>query len=307
MPRRPAREQEDPIELLDPFGREQRRVEVELARLERHLAAERLGDRGRLLVDLLGHEVAVAALFRGHGVPENPVDRALEQRALRVDHAHARRVHAGDVAVLEEDDVARPGHERDGVRGDEVLALPETEHDRRSRTRGDEHARLAARRHEHGVGAGELADGRAHRGEEVSRERGFDLVGEHLGVGLAREAVAGGGERRLALREVLEDAVVDDDDLAAAVRLRVRVGLGRPPVRRPARVPDSGAARRGAAGELLDEVAELSGRPVDREVAVGERGDPGRVVAAVLEPLQPVEQERAGLTGSDVSNDAAHK
>ena len=94
--------------------------------------------------------------------------------------------------------------------------------------------------------------------------------------------------------------------LPGAVGLRVRVELGRPAVRRPARVADARRPGGGMPRELLDEVAELAGRAVDREAAVRERRDAGRVVAAVLEPLQPLEQERARLLRADVADDAAH-
>src|SRR5262249_26357906 len=104
-----------------------------------------------------------------------------------------------------------------------------------------------------------------------------------------------------------EDAVVDDDDLARAVGLGVRVQLGRPAVGRPARVADAGRARRGRAVQLLDQVAELARRTVDREPAVRERGDARRIVTAILESLQPLDQQRARLLRTDVPDDSAHK
>ena len=38
-----------------------------------------------------------------------------------------------------------------------------------------------------------------------------------------------------------------------------------------------------------------------------EHGDAGRVIAAILESLQPLDQERRGLHGADVADDTAHK
>src|SRR6185503_2727484 len=124
-----------------------------------------------------------------------------------------------------------------------------------------------------------------HRRVEVALEGRLDLVREDLGVGLAVETMAELRERGLALSEVLEDAVVGDDDLAGAVGLGMGVELRRPSVRGPARVPDPGRPDGGLEAQLLDEVSELARGPADRESAVRERGDPGRVVAAVLESL----------------------
>ena len=49
-------------------------------------------------------------------------------------------------------------------------------------------------------------------------------------------------------------------------------------------------------------------RPLlDEEVAgVVDQGDAGRVVAAVLEPLEPLDEERARLPRTGVADDAAH-
>ena len=70
-----------------------------------------------------------------------------------------------------------------------------------------------------------------------------DEVRDHLGVGLGREGAAAACERRPQLEVVLDDAVVDDDDLAGAMRMRVL--LGGTAVRRPAGVADAdGAADR---------------------------------------------------------------
>jgi hypothetical protein len=54
-------------------------------------------------------------------------------------------------------------------------------------------------------------------------------VRDDLGVGLRLEDVPLRLQLVLQLEVVLDDAVVDDDDLAGAVAVRVRVLFGRPP------------------------------------------------------------------------------
>ena len=288
VPRRPAREQQHPVEPGHALRREQREIQEELARLERDLAAQRLGHGGRLFVDLLRHEVPVSPFFRGDGVPEDPVRGAIARTALRVRDLHALRVDAGDVAVFQEHHVPRPGNERDRIGRHPVLVLSEPERDRRPGAGGDEHARLRARRDQDGVSAGHLLRRAPDGVEEVAAEILLDLVRENLRVGLAREAVAEGFELRLPFGEVLEDAVVDRDDLSLAVRVRVRVRLGRSAVRGPARMGDPDRSGRARSGEPLEKGRQLAGATVDREVAVAQRGDSGRIVAPVLEPLQTV-------------------
>ncbi len=88
--------------------------------------------------------------------------------------------------------------------------------------------------------------------------------------------------------EVLDDAVVDQCDGAHDVR--VRVADGRRAVRRPARVSNADAPVQRVGGQLTREIVELPLRPAPDELAVIDGADTGGVIAAILEPLEPVEQ-----------------
>ena len=86
----------------------------------------------------------------------------------------------------------------------------------------------------------------------------------------------------------------------------MRVDVGRRAVGRPAGVADAGLAGE-ALGQPGLQVAHPAGLLVHAAVpASGEHGDAGRVVAAVLQPGQALEQERGGLLPADVSDDSAH-
>ena len=78
------------------------------------------------------------------------------------------------------------------------------------------------------------------------------------------------------LAEVLDDAVVDDGDLAGAVAVRVRVQVVRSAMGRPARVGEADGRVRGPVGDGGLEVHQLAGPLLDEHVArvVHER-DPG--------------------------------
>ena len=112
------------------------------------------------------------------------------------------------------------------------------------------------------------------------------------------------GELGLELAEVLDDAVVHDRDLA--VHVRMRVALGRAAVRRPARVADAGVPGERLGEQPAFEVAQLALGAAALEMAVLDGGDAGRVVAAIFEPAQRVDEVgRDGLLPDD-SDDAAH-
>ena len=107
--------------------------------------------------------------------------------------------------------------------------------------------------------------------------------------------------------EVLDDAVVHDRDSAGGVEVRVRVGVGGPAVRGPAGVaePEAGCRQRVQVQFLL-QVGELAGLLAAGQFAVGDDGHAGRVVAAVLEAAQPLEDDLEGRLVTHIPNDSAH-
>jgi hypothetical protein len=147
----------------------------------------------------------------------------------------------------------------------------------------------------------------AHRDGEIALVGLLDEVGDRLGVGLGGQRVAARLESVSELAEVLDDPVVDDRDLARAVAVRVGVEVVRPAVRRPAGVCQADRGVWGPVGDRGLQVRELPGALLDEQVAgIVDEGDPGRVVPAVLEPLEPFDEDRAGLPRSGLADDAAH-
>src|SRR5665647_2168142 len=148
------------------------------------------------------------------------------------------------------------------------------------------------------------------RGHEFKSETVADVlldeVHHYLGVGLALELMPARAELGAQLLVVLDDAIDDDRDLARAIVVRVRILVTRPAVRGPARVAEAhdglgrvGPGRREQGVEVADRTYRLE--------AVGlHEDDAGRVVAAVLEASEAVEDD--GLPGAspDVAYDAAH-
>ncbi len=116
-----------------------------------------------LLLDLLAHEVVPSALLGLHRVPLQPAHGALGAGAAAVvDHGPVAR-QARDVAVLEEDHVARVGDERGRVGGEELLAVGQPEAQRRPVARHDDLLVRAHRRDRgEGVVAAQVAHGGAH-------------------------------------------------------------------------------------------------------------------------------------------------
>ena len=131
-----------------------------------------------------------------------------------------------------------------------------------------------------------------------------DEVEHRLGVGLGLELVA---LRRQLVRnslEILDDAVVHHGH--ALVHVRMGVALHRLAVRRPARVADARTPLQGLIGEPQLQVLELALGAPAVEVAVLDGGDPRRVVAAVLEPPQGVDEVARDRLLPENADDPAH-
>ena len=118
-----------------------------------------------------------------------------------------------------------------------------------------------------------------------------------VGLGLEGDALA--LEFQLELGEVLDDAVVDQGQLAAVGQVRVRVLVRRAAVRGPARVADSREGFRQRAGvQLRDEVAQFARLLPGRNGAVGNHRNARGVVAPVLQAPQSFKDNVQGIVSS---------
>ena len=142
-------------------------------------------------------------------------------------------------------------------------------------------------------------DGRTPVPQGLRDEVGHDL---RVGLGLERDPV--GLQLGLQLAVVLDDAVVDDREPVGGVRMGV--GLVRLAVRRPARVADADRAGQRRLRQLELEVAQLAFGAPALEAPVLQGGDARRVVAAVLEALQRVDDLHRHRLVSEDADDSAH-
>ena len=220
-----------------------------------HPAAQGVRHRSRLLGDLLEHEVVVAILLGGGGVPIDVKVLADRLGAIEVGDLDRLRGDQDDLVLTELDGLTGVGDEGRHVTGQEVLALA-TAHDQgRVAPRADHHARRVGIDGEQCKGALEPAADPAHGlGQELTGvafpgfgahrvEFPFEQVGRALGVGVAGELNAAPFQLRPEPGEVLEDAVVDHGQASAGRAMRMGVAVRWPTVGRPPGMPD---ARRAA-------------------------------------------------------------
>ena len=176
---------------------------------------------------------------------------------------------------------------------------------------GDDLVRGVGAEDAQGVGPLDAAQAPAHRlqnAHPVVLAEVLYQLGHHLGVRLRGEGHPLALEKVLQLGVVLNDAVVDHGDPAAAADLGVGVDVRRGPVGGPA-----GVAHSHLAGHRPPAVQHFvqDGQPplclVDGESGGGIiHRHAGGVVAPVLQLAQALQQKGGRLLVSNVSNDTAH-
>ncbi len=272
-------------------------------------AQRRVRDRPRLLVDLLAHEPVEAVLLGGREVPVDVVGLGLGGRAVEVGDLDALAGDRDDLVLAELERVAGVLDEGGHVGGEEVLAVPDPDHERGVAAGADHAVGVLGVHRDERERALEAAAHVLHRLGEVRAggDLGLDEVRRDLGVGLRAQVVAGRLELGAQPGEVLDDAVVHERDPAVLAEVRVRVAVVGGAVRGPARVADAGH-RRGQrlVGERLVEVADLARALLERDPAVDGERHPGGVVAAVLEPPESLDHHSLGLLRAHVTDDSTH-
>ena len=316
-------------ELLEPVARDHAgviggaaggdRYTLERAEIERQLHRQRnalghhveimrkrVADHFRLLVNFLRHEMTMVALVDEHHGRLRLEHIAANDTAARVVDFGTAAMDDGAVAVFQIAHRVGEGRERDRIRTDIHRVVAEADRKRRAFARADQQIFFAGKQEREREGA---AQPRQRRIDRLDRRTALlHLVGDemrdHFAVGLGRELGALGFELAAQLAEILDDAVVHDGE--AVGRVRMRVGLVRPAVGRPAGVADADRAIERLAREFLFQISELALGAPAREHAVLEGGDAGGIIAAVFEALERIDQQRRDRLAADDSDNAAH-
>jgi hypothetical protein len=106
------------------------------------------------------------------------------------------------------------------------------------------------------------------------------------------------------LAEVLDDAIMNDSN--SCICMRMRIGFRRPAMRGPPCMAYADPSRQRLGGEARLEVFELAFGPATRQPATFERGNAGRVIAAIFEPPQSFEERSGNRAVPDHADNSAH-
>ena len=250
----------------------------------------------------------VAALFRHDGVPQHVSNLAVDGPALEIAQPHAGRREDRHIAIGQEKHVARVAEDGGHVGCDEVFVVADADDHRRAVARGDDLLRIGARNHGQREYARQFRDGLPYRLFQVAPEVLLDQVGDDLGVGFGAEHVAFRFQLMLERQVVLDDAVVHHHQVALAIAVRVSVLFGGPAMRGPPRVADAERAIHRAQTDGIFQIAQFAlGAAHGQVVILAIDRQPRRIIAAVLQPLQPLQNDRHRPAVPDITDDSAHE
>ena len=136
----------------------------------------------------------------------------------------------------------------------------------------------------------------------------LNQVGDDFGVGFSHEPVTLRDQFALQCQVILNNAVVHHHDAPGAISVGVGILLGGTAMGGPPRMADAERAFEGMVAQHFFQVVQLARGPRHRELIASRAadGDSGRIIAAVFEAPQPLDNDRNDFLRADIANNAAH-
>ena len=248
-----------------------------------------------------------SALRDGIGVEIYVLDFALDFVAVHVDNGIATVLHLHDVVVVEIHHLLRVvDNGRNVTRKEEVAFVPDAEDERGAAACADKRTRFVAGDDGEAERPFDFGDGLEYGGLEVAGVETCNQVRHNFGIGLGLEFDPVGDELGLEACVVLDDAVVDNGNLAVVAHVRVRVLDGRSAVRGPAGVCDADGALWRVHLELVFKFLDLAGSLYCLDGPVVNKGDTRTVVTAIFQFLEPADENGQGFVCANIGDNSAH-
>ena len=282
------------------------RRRVQALRAQVDVVGERVADDFGLLVNLLGHEVAIIALLSQQSASRAVDDAALDDFVGGVAERCALARHHNPIALFEIGDAIGEGRQRQRVGAKIHRPFAVADRERRALTSADQEVLFAGEEINQRKGAAQplqrcpnRLNRRLARRQLVLNQKSGDL-----GIGLGGKLVTLGDQLLAQGAKILDDAIVHNRQTRAGVG--VGVGLVRLAMRRPARVADADRPGKRRLVELGFEVLELALGAHAAQAAVLQRRNSGRIIDAILQPPQRRQNVRRDRLDPKNADDSAH-
>ena len=303
MHRRAAAHQMHPANAAQHLVRQRRDAQLRHSIL--HTGAHCGRDGGRLLVDLLEHEVGVAALLSRFHIPVCRELLAFHRLTKFVVEADALSRADGHIALFQH--AVFPGifEQRGDIRCDKVFAFSPADDQRAFPLDRKNSVRVIEEQHRQRVAAAHLGKGLLQRPQRVAGIAAVDQLYQHFRVGLALEGIALCSQPFLEQPVIFNDAVVHDAHTRRGMRVAVHIAglaMGSPPG-----VADAAEALcQLLRCQLFPQGCEPPLAFYYADSPVQRKRHTGGIISAILQLFQTIQQHILCIALTDITNDAAH-
>ena len=196
------------------------------------------------------------------------------------------------------------------VGGDEHLPLADAHHHAAgvADAGGDNLIRLLRREQDDAMSSlqqGKRLAGGFHQPQPEAQVTVYQLH-DDFGVGIGVELHALGSQFGAQFLVILDDAIVHQHDLAVRAGVRVSVAGGGFAVSGPAGMANADLALKRGFLYQGDQALEFPGVAAHLNVPILDHRQSGRIIAAILQPFQPVQDDRGGVPWTNITNDSTH-
>ncbi|MGK2228110.1 MAG: hypothetical protein ACI9GK_001940 [Devosia sp.] len=271
-----------------------------------HIMAERMTDGFGLLVDFLGHEVAVITLVDHQRRGLRDLHIAFDNGVLGVANGRAGMGDHGPVAIFE---IAQAGGERGqchGVGAQIHLAIAIADGQRRAVSGRDQQPLIVAEHEGQSEGAAQLFERIGHGLFGLSAPGQFARHPERhgFGIGLGGGLIAILGQIDQHVAVVFDNAVMHHTNAIGGVWVGIELSGGT--MGGPAGMANADRARQWFGRQFLGQIAQLALGAAAGDIAISQRGDAGAVIAAIFQALERIHEAFGNRLIANNTNDTAH-
>ena len=294
VPARPARRDHNAVDRPQFRRRHVQPAELRRRPLKIQAPAQRVQNRLRLVVNLLQHEMRVLAPRRVLLVEFQFANLHVRRVRPQVAHLETTRGNRRHIVIVQVHHLLRVCHDGIRIARQIMLVLADADDQRRPPPRPHHQIRAVRANHRQPVRPDHLPQCVHHRRHQrlfpaaaTFRVVLADQMRQHFRVRRGFEFVSPLRQPLLQQVVILDHPVVHHRNLAARIRMRMRIFIAWHPMRGPARMANSqGAVHRRSLHQRRQPLVNLAELFADCQHAVPEHRQPRAVIAAVFQPAQ---------------------
>ncbi len=231
----------------------------------------------------------ITTFFRHQRAPGNGLALFDQRLTGQVGYAHLLGGKDHHFPVFEENHLAGVGQHGRDIGSHKIFPLSLADNQRRTEFGGNQLVRLGSTDNGDRVGAFDFPEGQTYGPFKITAQAEMFLnqMGNDLGIGFRVEMMPRLLQPLFQLQVVLDDAVMHHHDVTRFVR--VGIDFRRTPVGRPAGVPDPPAALGRLLAEDILQIDQFSLGSPDLQLTAVEGADPRRIIAAIFETPQTID------------------